>query len=116
MVRSAPAILYNFVTTPSGLAQWFSDTCDIESNDVYVFGWEGSLERAQLIESEEPEYARFKWEDSEEGEFFEFRIKKSEVANDTVLTITDFAEDMDIEDAKFLWESQIKTLARQIGA
>jgi uncharacterized protein YndB with AHSA1/START domain len=116
MIRSAPSILYNFITTPSGLAQWFSDTCDIENNKVYIFGWDGSEERAELIDFEENEFARFKWENSADEEYLEFKITKSEVSNDTVLLISDYAEDYDLEDQQFLWESQIKQLRQQIGA
>ena len=34
VVRSSPGILFNFLTTPSGLAQWFADSVDIDE-DVY---------------------------------------------------------------------------------
>jgi len=35
--RSSPTILYDFLTTPSGLIQWFSDSADL-NGDIYTFG------------------------------------------------------------------------------
>lgn len=115
MVRSSPAILFNFLTTPSGLAQWFADGCDV-NGDVYTFSWDGAEEDAVKEDFEDDEYVRYSWVDGEEGEFFEFEISKSVISNDTVLTITDFAEEEEIEDQELLWESQIKNLSGRIGA
>ncbi len=116
MVRSSPAILYNFLTSASSLAQWFCDTCDV-NGDVYTFGWDGFEENAVLEDADEDKYVKYSWEDSEyPDEFFEFAIYKSEISNDTVLTITDFADAADVEDQKLLWESQIETLSKRIGA
>lgn len=116
MVRSSPAILYNFLTSASSLAQWFCDTCDV-NGDVYTFGWDGFEENAVLEDADEDKYVKYSWEDSEyPDEFFEFAIYKSEISNDTVLTITDFADADDVEDQKLLWESQIETLSKRIGA
>jgi uncharacterized protein YndB with AHSA1/START domain len=116
MVRSSPAILYNFLTSASSLAQWFCDTCDI-NGDVYTFGWDGYEENAVLEETEDDKYVKYSWEDADDpDEYFEFKIYKSEISNDTVLTITDFAEKEDVDDQKLLWESQIDTLSKRIGA
>ncbi len=115
MVRSSPAILYNFLTASSSLAQWFCDTCDV-NGDVYTFGWDGFEENAILEDSDEDRYVKYRWEDADEDEFFEFEIYKSEISNDTVLTITDFADKDDVEDQIKLWESQIDTLSKRIGA
>ena len=115
VVRSSPGILYSFLTSGSSLAQWFCDTCDI-NEDVYTFGWEGSEENATRLESTEDQYVKYQWEGSEENEFFDFTIFKSEISNETVLTINDFAEEDEIEDQTLLWESQIQALSSVIGA
>ncbi len=115
MLRSSPAILYNFLTSPSSLAQWFCDNCDM-NGDIYTFEWDGFEEEAILEESDEDRYVRYHWVDSDKDEFFSFEISKSEISNDTVLTITDFAEEDEIDDQILLWESQIDTLSKRIGA
>ena len=114
IIRSSPTILYNFLITPSGLAQWFSETCDINEG-IYSFGWSQSEENAKLLETVENELVRYTWEEGEEDEFFEFKIQKAEVSNDTVLIVTDFADEGELESQQMWWDSQIKMLMQQIG-
>ena len=59
--------------------------------------------------------AMYRWVDADEDEFFKFEIEKSEVSNDTVLYITDFADPSEEEDQRLLWDSQVKLLIQQIG-
>ncbi len=113
-IRSSPTILYEFLTTPSGLAQWFADRVDINGHQC-DFEWEGFVEKATIIDSIEDVYIRYKWDDSDEDEYFEFRISKSEITGDTILTITDFASERDMKDEKLLWDSQVKLLVQQVG-
>ena len=89
VVRSSPGILYSFLTSSSSLAQWFSDTCDINGK-IYTFGWDGAEEEAERLDFIEDQYVKYRWTDSEEDEFFDFEISKSEISNDTILTINDF--------------------------
>jgi len=115
VVRSSPGILYAFLTSASSLAQWFSDTCDI-NGEIYTFGWDGAEESAERLDSVEDKYVKYRWEDSEGDEYFDFTISKAEISNDTLLTINDFAQEDEIEDQTMLWESQIKALSASIGA
>ena len=115
IVRSSPAILFGFVTNPSNLAQWFSDYCDANDNYI-VFGWGGSREQAQIVEFIEDEFVKYHWMDGKAGEYFSFRIYKSDIANDTILEITDFADEKEVKDQIMLWDSQIEELKHQLGA
>jgi len=115
VIRSSPSILYNFLTTPAGLAQWFSEHVDKSKEDVYSFFWEGYEEQAELIDTEEDKYVRYQWLEAEANEFFEFKIEKVDVTNDTVLVVTDFVEDYDLENQTRWWESQIAKLKIRIG-
>jgi len=114
LLKSSPYILYNFLTSPSALAQWFAENVDTEY-DVYKFVWNGSVERAKVIEKVENELIRYQWENGPEDEYFEFSVKRDEITGDTALYITDFALDDEIEDQKLLWDSQVKVLMERIG-
>lgn len=113
-VRCSPTILYEFLSTSSGLQEWFADKVE-DSEDVFKFSWSGSSEIAEVLEKEENKYIRFHWEASPEDEYFEFRIEKSEVTSQTILIINDFAEKSDIKDQSQLWETQVKDLFHRIG-
>ncbi|MBC8047337.1 MAG: ATPase [Fimbriimonadaceae bacterium] len=115
MIRSSPLVLYNFLISPTGLQQWFADEVDNEGN-TYFFTWNGSMETAELISTEDDDFIRYRWDYYDKDQYFEFRIDKTEVTDDTILYITDFADEKEMESQKQLWDTQIKNLIRRIGA
>ncbi len=110
--RASPAILFKFLTTPSGLVQWFADHVD-KTGDEYSFFWNGVEEKAEITMFQENELLKVQW--MEEDEYILYRIDKSEVTGETILFITDFAEEDEMEDQIQLWESQLEDLAKCMG-
>jgi hypothetical protein len=113
-VRCSPTILYEFLSTPAGLGEWFAEKVD-ERDDIFYFGWDGAFEKAELVEREGDKFIRFHWISAPKNEYFEFRIEKSEVTNQTILVVKDFAEKKDIKDQTQLWDYQVKELFHRLG-
>ena len=117
-VKSSTSVLFNMISTPSGLSEWFADDVNIK-DDVFSFFWDGSSEEAKLLTKKKGESVKFQWtEDEEEGlkTFFEMAIKVDDLTNDVALMITDFAEEDEMEEAQRLWENQIADLKMVIGS
>lgn len=114
-VRCSPGILYEFLRTPAGLQEWFADKVD-ERDDVFSFSWNGSVDKADLLESEDDKFVKFHWQAAPKEEYFELRIEKSEVTNQTILIVKDFAEKKEIKDQSQLWEYQVKELFHRLGS
>ena len=116
-LNSSIKILYERLSTISGLSEWFADDVNISREGIYTFTWEGSSQDAKLISKKKGDHIRFRWLDSKEDEFFEFRIQIDELTSDVSLIISDFAEDEeDKEDATNLWDAQIDNLKNIIGS
>lgn len=116
VVKASPKLLYNFLSSPSGLSEWFADDVNYRG-DRYTFFWEGTGEEAIILSKKANQYIRFKWEASERDEsFFEFRIEIDDLTEDVSLIIVDFAENDEIEGAKMLWDSQIQSLLSSMGS
>lgn len=113
-VRCSPSILYEFLSTPAGLQEWFADKVD-ERDNVFSFSWNGTTDKATMIESEENRFVKFHWMHAPADEYFEFRIEKSEVTNMTILVIRDFADKKDVKDQSQLWGYQVKDLFHRLG-
>jgi hypothetical protein len=114
-MHSSPKILFNYLSTPSGLGEWFAD--DVTVNDgVYTFTWSGNEQKARMVHKREGQLVKFKWLDDAEGAFFEFEILTDELTNDIALMITDFSPAEDLEESKRLWETQIHELKHIIGS
>lgn len=117
-INSSSNVLFNFISTPSGLQEWFSDMVNVKK-DVFTFEWDGSEEQARLLAKKDKEFIRFQWlSDEEEGNdtFFEFRVRIDSLTKDVALLITDFAEPDEKEEAVLLWNSQIDELKHTIGS
>lgn len=118
LLKTSTKVLDNMISTPSGLSEWFADDVNIK-DDVYTFIWDGSEEEARLITKKAHSKVKWKWiEDEEDGidSYFEVRYEVDPMTKAVVLTITDFAEPDEIEEAKRLWEQQIGELKRVLGA
>ena len=114
-VRCSPSILYEFLSTPAGLQEWFADKVD-ERDNVFSFSWNGTTDKAEVTESEFEKFIRFHWMEAPVEEFFEFRIEKSEVTNQTILVISDFAGKGEVKDQTQLWSYQVKDLFHRLGS
>ena len=117
-VKSSTSVLFNMISTPSGLSEWFADDVNIK-DDTFSFFWDGSTEEARLLTKKKGESIKFQWqEDVEDGlkTFFELAIKVDDLTNDVALMITDFAEEEEMDEAKLLWKNQIADLKKIIGS
>lgn len=115
LVHISTKMLYQRLTSPTGLAEWFADDVNI-NNGVYSFVWDGAVEKAKLVSSKQDEVARYQWlQDEGTDYYFEFRIKTDSLTNEVALIVTDFAEDDEKDDAVDLWESQVQNLAHIMG-
>ena len=116
VVRTSAGILYELLTTPSGLSEWFADDVNIRDG-IFTFFWDGSEQKARLIGFKEEKYVRLQWLDKPEGTYFEFRIERDELTGDISLMIVDFAEESsDQLTSKLLWDSQVNKLLNVLGS
>ena len=114
LFRASPTILYKFFTTPSCLVRWFCDEVDIQ-DDVFTFVWDGAEEVAELIDDIEEERLKFEWEEGEDDEFFEITFERSPLTGETILQITEYCDEDEVDDQRILWDSQIKILRQETG-
>ncbi|WP_296636598.1 START-like domain-containing protein [Polaribacter sp.] len=116
-VHASPSMLYQYISSPSNLQEWFADKVNSRGK-IYTFFWDGTEEQAELIAKKSEDRVRFKWLESEgDDSFFEIKIQVDPLTKDVSLIVTDFAEDEDeVEEAKQLWENQIDELKHTIGA
>ena len=116
IINTSPTILFNCLSTPSGLSEWFADDVNIK-DDRYTFFWDGSEETAILKTIRKGDSIKFQWEDDEGDDcYFEMTIKIDDLTKDVALIITDFAEgDEEQEEARLLWDNNIVKLKQAIG-
>ena len=115
VINSSPKVLYDHVSSPSGLSKWFADDVNVNGNE-YTFIWEGEEQKATVTGRKIGSYIRFKWEeDKDENYYFEFRVNKDDITGEIILIVTDFVEEEEKDEAIELWDSQIEDLMQTLG-
>ena len=115
-IKSSVSVLFNAVSTPDGLSEWFADNVNWSGN-IYTFIWNDSEEEAELLKKINNQLIRFRWLEEDEETFFEFKIEVDPVTNDVTLFVTDFAEnEEEKENSTNLWEAQVNALMKRIGS
>lgn len=106
--------LWKHLTTPPGLSTWFADEILVD-DDTYTFIWNKEEQIAEVVTKKPGHCLRLKWRNDEPQYFFEFKIQTNELTGSTMLTLTDFAEEEELQDAINLWNIQIGDLQRTLG-
>ena len=117
-INSSPQLLYQYISTPSGLSEWFAD--DVNSRgEFFTFIWDDAQEKARLASKKSGEKVKFRWVDDKDKDteyFFELQILEDELTKDVSLLVIDFAEKNEVVEASQLWENQISDLKHLIGS
>ena len=115
-INSSPQLLYQYISTPSGLSEWFADNVN-SRGEFFTFIWNDSEEKARLASKKTGEKVKFKWvdENSKDTEyFFELHILVDELTKDVSLMVVDFAHKDEVDEATLLWENKISDLKHLI--
>ncbi|MFM2266509.1 MAG: hypothetical protein RLZ77_1929 [Bacteroidota bacterium] len=117
-INSSPQLLYQYISTPSGLSEWFADNVN-SRGEYFTFIWDDSQEVARQSSKKSGEKIKFRWVDEDKKDteyYFELRIIEDEITKDVSLVVTDFAFADEVDEAKLLWENQISDLKHVIGS
>ena len=117
-INSSPQLLYQYISTPSGLSEWFADNVN-SRGEFFTFIWNDSEEVARLSSKKSGEKIKFRWVDENKKDteyYFEMRIIEDEITKDVSLVIIDFSLADELDEAQLLWENQISDLKHVIGS
>lgn len=117
-INSSPSLLYQYISTPSGLSEWFADNVN-SRGEFFTFIWNDSEEKARMTSKKSGEKIKFRWLDEDSNDtdyFFELRILEDEITKDVSLMVIDYAFEDEVEEASLLWENQISDLKHVIGS
>lgn len=116
--HASPQLLFQYLSTPSGLSEWFADNVN-SRGEIFDFIWDDSEEQAKLIQKKTNERIRFQWVNGESDQtdyYFEFKIEVDEITKDVSLVISDYADDHEIDESKLLWDNLVADLKQVLGS
>ena len=116
--HASPQLLYQYLSTPSGLSEWFADNVNSRGEN-FQFIWDDTEENAKLIQTKTNERIRFQWDNGSPEDadyYFEFKIEVDEITKDVSLIVSDYADDDEMDESKLLWDSLIADLKQVLGS
>ncbi len=120
-LRSKSAnIIWSLMSTPEGLAKWLADEVK-RDGDTLTFTWGNpwshhETRTASLIDKKDNEYIRLRWSEEEYRDtYLELRMEKSDITDDYILVITDYAPDGDTATLEDIWDANMEALHRSTG-
>ena len=117
-LNDTPQLLFQYLSTPSGLSEWFADNVNSRGED-FTFIWDDGEEYAKLLSKKANQKVRYQWQNDEPNQeeyYFEFVIEVDAITKDVSLIINDFAEEEEIEESKMFWENSISSLKQVLGS
>jgi uncharacterized protein YndB with AHSA1/START domain len=66
-INSSPQLLYQYISTPSGLSEWFADNVN-SRGEFFTFIWNDSEEKARMTSKKSGEKIKFRWIDEDDND------------------------------------------------
>ncbi|MGE0588428.1 MAG: START-like domain-containing protein [Cyclobacteriaceae bacterium] len=119
-IHASAKMLYPYISTASGLAEWFADDVNINPEKVYSFVWDNEQHKATIAAHRTNHFTRFEFvpeteEDKDDPSYFELRIELNELTQSTFLKVSDYSDFDDLTELKDLWDSLIDQLRKVVG-
>ncbi|MFT4736121.1 MAG: hypothetical protein ACI8QD_000699 [Cyclobacteriaceae bacterium] len=115
-INASKKMLFPYISTASGLSQWFADDVNINEDKIYTIVWDGEENKAQVVSTRANHHVKFEFIDAEDDDpnYVELRLDMNELTQEVFIRVTDYS-DMETEEANDLWESLIHDLKEIVG-
>ena len=118
-LRASPKMLFPYLSTASGLSQWFAAKVNTMPEQRFDFQWDNESHIARQVSMRQNKGVRFEFIDTaetgSEHNYVDFRVDQSELTQATFLRITDFSTNPDEDDLQDLWDGLIDKLKEIVG-
>ncbi|HRW98871.1 MAG TPA: START-like domain-containing protein [Cyclobacteriaceae bacterium] len=119
-IHASAKMLYPYISTASGLAEWFADDVNINPEKIYSFVWDNEQHKATIAAHRTNHFTRFEFvpetdEDKDDPSYFELRIELNELTQTTFLKVSDYSDFDDLTELKDLWDSLVDQLRKVVG-
>jgi uncharacterized protein YndB with AHSA1/START domain len=118
-LRSSPKVLFPYLSTASGLEQWFSEKVLILSEGHFDFQWDSESHLAKQVAMRLNKMIKFEFTDTSpdnaDNNYLEFRIEVSELTQATYLKVVDYSTNSDVAQVQSLWDGLMDNLKDIVG-
>lgn len=114
-LKASPRYLYPYISTASGLAQWFAEKVTAGEENFFNFVWDRKEHPARMTMHKLNKHAKFEFLNpdstvNEDPSFIEFWIDTNELTQSVFLKVADYSEADSEDDLQELWDGLVATL------
>jgi uncharacterized protein YndB with AHSA1/START domain len=114
-INASKKMLYPYISSASGLSQWFADDVNVNEDKVFTIMWDGEENRAKIVSIRTNHHVKFEFEsEDDDPNYIELRLEMNELTQEVYIRVTDYS-DIDKQEAEELWESLIHDLKEIVG-
>ncbi|WKN44030.1 START-like domain-containing protein [Tunicatimonas pelagia] len=118
--KASRKMLFPYLTTASGLAQWFADDVTINEDKVFSFAWDGEEHQAKLASQRVNRFVRFDFLNGSDQppngtSFLEMRLDTNDLTGAVFLNVTDSMTADDEEEFYEIWLQLTDSLKEIVG-
>jgi len=115
--KASRKMLFNYLSTASGLAQWFADDVNINEDKTFTIIWDGEENLARMVSHRLNSQVRFDFisEGDDDPNYVEFRIDVNELTEAVFIRVTDYSEMDDELELTDLWDHLMADLREIVG-
>ncbi|MFD1817765.1 hypothetical protein SAMN04515674_101373 [Pseudarcicella hirudinis] len=118
-LRASPKVLFPYISSASGLQQWFAEKVTMKDSSTFDFVWDGESHIAKLSQVRMNKSAKFDFvpndPDERDHNYLELKMDVSDLTGSTYLKVIDYSSNTDDDELKELWEDLIYKLKEIVG-
>lgn len=119
-IKASPKVLYPYISSASGLQQWFAEKVTVKNAELFLFNWDDETHLGHLVQNKVNKSVKFDFSSTEQSPlsaFIEIKLDISELTNATYLKIYDSASTFKSPgDAQELWDYLTDKLKEIVGS
>ncbi|GAB3755205.1 hypothetical protein GCM10028817_22910 [Spirosoma pomorum] len=119
-LRASPKVLFPYISTASGLSQWFASKVNTLPEQRLDFQWDNESHIARQVSMRQNKGVRFEFLETGDAEtennYVDFRVDQSELTQSTFLRITDYSPTTDEDELYDLWDGLLDKLKEIVGS
>jgi uncharacterized protein YndB with AHSA1/START domain len=119
-LRSSPKVLFPYISTPSGLEQWYAEKVKVLPDHRFDFQWDGESHIARQTGLRINKAVKFEFEhtsdDDLDNDHVELKLEVSELTQTTFLRIVDYSKNKDEAELASLWDGFLDNLRDIVGS
>lgn len=114
-------MLYPYIQTASGLAEWFCDDVKINNeNKTLTFFWDNEEHKALQVAHRTNHFVKFEFLpesdiDKSNPSYLEMRLETNELTQSIFLHIADYSDFDDQKELQYLWDGLVDNLKTIVG-